>query len=178
MKADIVSRQQHRRRLWAVSVAAAAVAAIAAVPLLARFGTDGGDGDTAAVTADQEQLQDSTADEGGGRAEATTEAGEDSGDVGTLSENPEDAGGFVVVALGSFLDQDRLLQAVRQEQATVAPSQGPASTLLPAAEAATTLCPSPLAPTEEITGVYQAAVADAPVTVYVYRKGAAGQAVL
>ena len=65
------------------------------------------------------------------------------------------------------------MDAVRQTQASSA--LGPAvSSTLPAAGSAQPPCPSPLAPTDEITGRYQAILDNAPVTVYAYRVGASG----
>jgi hypothetical protein len=157
-------RDRRRRRLAALSVAAAVLVAVLAVPLLARLGDDG-DTETAAV----EDRESSAADES---APTTTLAGPssgsdaDTGAGGAVGEGLEDDLALTVVVLGTFDDEDALVGAVARAHG--AP---------PDAEAAQTTspfvteprCPPPQPSDAEITGVYEANLAGAPVTVYVLR---------
>ncbi|MGH9118518.1 MAG: hypothetical protein ACRD0A_11800, partial [Acidimicrobiales bacterium] len=170
LDAERTRRAGQRRRLWAVSVAAALLVGLAAVPLLASLGSDEGNDDTAtaAAEADRAEPSASTADEDLAGAGA-----EDDGDDGTFTESAEDDGP-PAVALGTFATEDDLVQAVRRVQ-TGAESAGPAaSSTLPAVDAAVPPCPSPLAASDEIIGRYQAVLENAPVTVYVYRTDTSG----
>jgi hypothetical protein len=168
LAAERAERDRHRRRLVALSVAAAVLVAVIAVPLLARLG-GGGDTETATV----EDRESSAAEESG--AAPTTLAEQDAGGeagAGPVGEGLEDDLALTVIALGSFDDEDELVRAVAQAHG-VAPSAEPsAQTTLPLLTAEPR-CPPPQPADAEITGAYEANLAGAPVTVYVLRTSTA-----
>ena len=81
-----------------------------------------------------------------------------------MTDNAADDLAPDVVELGTLADEDELLRAIRREHTASTAPPVPLS-------ASGGICPSPLAPADEILLAYRAEVAGASVTAYVYRPG-------
>jgi hypothetical protein len=169
-------RTRHRRRLWAVSVAAALLVALIAVPLLARLTSDG---DADVATMQDRESAGQAAGEDETPAAGATEP-DDAAGGGPVTESAEDDGAGLLAAavpLGSFADEDELLVAVRQAGTPPATPDATTASTLPLAPGVAA-CPPPAERAGQPTASYVAEVAGAPVTVYVYPSGASGSVVV
>jgi hypothetical protein len=142
-------RRRSRTRLWVASVAAAVLVALVAVPLLARTMGDGGT-DTASQTADEDAVA----------SDRQTTTAEESAGAGGGSDSEPEAAGNERPFLGSFADEEALLDGV--SSAAFAPTNGDVSPL-----AAATPCPLPDSASDPVA-VYDATLAGDPVTVVVF----------
>jgi hypothetical protein len=164
LAAERAGRDRHRRRLVALSVAAAVLVGVLAVPLLTRIGADG-DTQTAAV-------EDTNAvEEGAPTTPAEPSAGGEGAEAGVADDGVADDA-VSVVSLGSFADEDELLRAVDRARSEEVRADSAGETTQPLA-APEPSCPGPRPADAELVAVYDAELAGDPVTVYVYRRAGA-----